>query len=92
MDVLTQNVTYSGFDAFLPSFHVDKLILKYIGTVLFLGNIAFWKIWKKTRRVKAGEVDMITGRREFEEMESAADSEWKESTFKSLFARLKAFK
>jgi yeast amino acid transporter len=90
MDILTHCATCSGFDAFLPSFHVDKLILKYIGTVLFLGNIALWKIWKKTRRVKAGEVDMVTGRREFEEMESAADAEWKQSTFKSLLARIKA--
>ena len=44
----------------------------YIGIAVYLVNITAWKLLKRTRRVKALEMDLVTGRREFEEVEAMA--------------------
>ncbi|CAH0046286.1 unnamed protein product [Clonostachys solani] len=85
-------IIFNGYDAFIPHFQADTFVLKYLGSVLFLINITFWKLYKKTKRVKALEVDMVTGRREFEETESPADHEWNESFWKKAICKLKMVK
>ncbi|KAL6353954.1 hypothetical protein LRP88_12949 [Fusarium phalaenopsidis] len=81
-------IIFNGYDAFIPHFKADIFILKYIGLVVFIGNIAWWKIAKKTTFWRASAIDLTTGRREFEELESAEDSSWKNGFFKRVFAKL----
>ncbi|KAM6509728.1 hypothetical protein FALCPG4_017376 [Fusarium falciforme] len=69
-------IIFNGYDAFIPHFKVDVFILKYIGTVIFVGNVTWWKLVKKTTFWGAETVDLATGRREFEERESHQDAEW----------------
>ncbi|KAL2673759.1 hypothetical protein Neosp_012203 [[Neocosmospora] mangrovei] len=69
-------IIFNGYDAFIPHFKVDVFILKYIGTLIFIGNITWWKIVHKTTFWSAETVDLATGRREFEERESPQDEEW----------------
>ncbi|WAO91642.1 AA-permease domain-containing protein [Fusarium falciforme] len=78
----------ASYDAFIPYFKADVFILKYIGLVVFVGNIAWWKIAKKTTFWRASAIDLTTGRREFEELESIEDSSWKNGFFKRVFAKL----
>ncbi|KAJ4327416.1 hypothetical protein N0V84_002188 [Fusarium piperis] len=69
-------IIFNGYDAFIPHFKVDVFILKYIGTVIFVGNVAWWKLTKKTTFWSSETVDLATGRREYEERESHEDAEW----------------
>jgi amino acid transporter len=69
-------IIFNGYDAFIPHFKVDVFILKYIGTIIFVGNVTWWKLVKKTTFWGAETVDLATGRREFEERESHQDAEW----------------
>ncbi|RSM15059.1 hypothetical protein CDV31_005139 [Fusarium ambrosium] len=69
-------IIFNGYDAFIPYFKVDVFILKYIGTVIFVGNVTWWKLVKKTTFWSSETVDLTTGRREFEERESQEDAEW----------------
>lgn len=55
-------VIFSGFAAFMPTFQVDKFITSYIGIVVYVFNFAWWKLVKKTRRVRSKEADLVTGR------------------------------
>lgn len=41
-------------------------MLKYLGNVLFVLNVLIWKYFKRTKRIKSSEVDLVTGRRAFE--------------------------
>jgi amino acid permease len=41
----------------------------YIGIIVYLINILSCKVMKRTKRVKAMEMDLHSGRREFEELE-----------------------
>lgn len=36
----------------------------YIAVALYLVNIAFWKLWKRTKRVGFEDMDLSTGRLE----------------------------
>jgi amino acid transporter len=56
-------IIFSGYSAFIPRFQIDKFMTSYIGIVVYLFNIAFWKIFKKTKRVQSIDVDLLTGRR-----------------------------
>ncbi|KAK0622660.1 amino acid permease/ SLC12A domain-containing protein [Immersiella caudata] len=58
-------IVFSGYNAFIPHFQIDKFMTSYIGIVVYVGNIAWWKIFKKTKRVKPEEMDLVTGRREW---------------------------
>lgn len=53
----------------MPKFTLASFITCYIGVAIYLINIIGWKLIKGTKRVKAHEMDLVTGRREFEEME-----------------------
>lgn len=48
----------------MPHFQVDKFITSYIGIVVYLINVAWWKIFKRTKRVRPEEADLVTGRRD----------------------------
>jgi len=56
-------IVFSGYNAFIPYFQIDKFLTSYIGIVVYLVNIFFWKLFKKTKRVKPEEMDLQTGRR-----------------------------
>ncbi|KAI8716288.1 AA-permease domain-containing protein [Fusarium sp. LHS14.1] len=54
-------IIFNGYDAFIPHFKADIFILKYIGLVVFVGNITWWKIAKKTTFWRASVIDLIYG-------------------------------
>ncbi|KAK0630978.1 amino acid permease/ SLC12A domain-containing protein [Bombardia bombarda] len=61
---LTMLVTFfSGWSAFVPTFKVDKFITSYIGIVVYVVNIFWWKVYKGTKRVRPEDADLVTGRR-----------------------------
>jgi amino acid transporter len=76
---------YIGYDAFIPHFSAKTFVLKYLGLVLFAMNILFWKYGKGGRRLSASRVDLVTGRREFEEVVSESGS--KESKVRDIWRR-----
>ncbi|TPX07918.1 uncharacterized protein E0L32_010373 [Thyridium curvatum] len=57
-------ILFNGFAAFIPTFKVDKFITAYIGIPVYLLNIFWWKIFKKTKMVKPEEMDLQTNRRD----------------------------
>ncbi|KAL5605945.1 hypothetical protein FOVSG1_006092 [Fusarium oxysporum f. sp. vasinfectum] len=63
-------IMFNGYDAFIPHFKPDIFVLKYLGSVLFIFNVLWWKTIKKTSFWSALEVDLSTGRREWEETET----------------------
>lgn len=56
-------IFFNGFAAFMP-FKVDKFITSYIGIPIYVINICWWKIFKKTKKVRPEEMDLQTGRRD----------------------------
>jgi len=56
-------IFFNGFAAFMP-FQVDKFITSYIGIPVYIINVIWWKLYKKTKRVKPEEMDLRTGRRD----------------------------
>lgn len=56
----------------MPNFNPATFTTCYIGIATYIINITGWKLLKGTKRVKAHEMDLVTGRREFEEMEERA--------------------
>lgn len=59
----------TGYNAFMPKFDPATFVTCYIGIAVYLINIFGWKFIKRTKRVKANEMDLVTGRREFEVVE-----------------------
>ncbi|PYH95057.1 hypothetical protein BO71DRAFT_483244 [Aspergillus ellipticus CBS 707.79] len=59
-------IIFNGYDTFIPHFQVADFLTCYIEIVVYLGNIIGWKLFKGSRRVKAKEMDLMTGRQEFE--------------------------
>ncbi|KAK1756399.1 dicarboxylic amino acid permease [Echria macrotheca] len=57
-------IFFSGYNAFIPKFQIDKFMTSYIGIVVYLANICWWKIYKKTQRVRPEEMDLVTDRRD----------------------------
>ena len=60
-------------------------MLKYLGNVLFVLNVLIWKYFKRTKRIKSSEVDLVTGRRAFEKTETDEPG-WTRS-IRNVFAR-----
>lgn len=58
-------IIFNGWATFMP-FTVDKFITSYIGIPVYLINILWWKIFKKTKMVNPHEMDLHTGRREWD--------------------------
>ncbi|KAK7403504.1 hypothetical protein QQX98_010734 [Neonectria punicea] len=82
-------IIFNGYDAFIPHFKPEVFVLKYVGTVLFVGNIVWWKLYKKTTFIAPKLVNLVSGRRKFEEMESKDDSRWKGSFWKDNLSKLR---
>jgi len=83
----------TGYNAFIPKFDVTNLVLKYIGVLIYVLNIFFWKIFKKTSRVKASTMDLNSEQNRFineqaEELfmeESAGKFPWWKRVWHMLF-------
>lgn len=43
---------FFGYNAFIEGFHYKIFLTSYIGIIVYIGNILFWKLFKKTKRVK----------------------------------------
>ncbi|KAH7013332.1 amino acid permease/ SLC12A domain-containing protein [Ilyonectria destructans] len=82
-------IIFNGYDAFIPHFKPDVFVLKYLGSFLFVGNIIWWKIYKGTTKIAPEAVDLVSGRREFEEAESTQDSRWNGSFWKDTINKLR---
>lgn len=76
-----------GYDAFIPHFKVDTFILKYLGTILFIFNAAWWKVSKRTTFWAPTDVDLTTGRREWDETETTMDASWKTGFWKNTLRK-----
>ncbi|KAM0332331.1 hypothetical protein ACHAQA_002608 [Verticillium albo-atrum] len=91
--ILTILITFiNGYNAFMPHFKMANFITCYIGVVIYLVNILGWKLLKGTKRVKGHQMDLVTGRREFEEMEQmerlrTADKTSLKERFTKLFSK-----
>ena len=89
--VLTGEMT--GYNAFIPKFDLTNLVLKYIGVLIYVLNIFFWKFFKKTSRVKASTMDLNSEQNRFlneqaEELfveESAGKLPWWKRVWRMLF-------
>lgn len=60
-----------GYNAFIPHFKLANFLTSYIGVAVYAINIVSWKIFARTRHVKAEEMDLITGRLEYQQIEEA---------------------
>lgn len=58
-------IFFNGFAAFMP-FTTAKFLTSYIGIAVYLINILWWKVFKKTKQVRPEEMDLQTGRRDLE--------------------------
>ncbi|KAK3681701.1 amino acid permease/ SLC12A domain-containing protein [Podospora appendiculata] len=56
-------IIFQGYSAFIPRFQIDKFMTSYIGIPVYVINILWWKYFKGTKRVRASEMDLVTGRR-----------------------------
>ena len=57
-------IIFSGYAAFIPRFQIDKFMTSYIGIPVYVVNVLWWKFFKKTKRVRPEDADLVTGRRE----------------------------
>ncbi|TKA56660.1 hypothetical protein B0A53_01855 [Rhodotorula sp. CCFEE 5036] len=65
---LTAVVTFfKGFDSFTPKFNHVTFITNYIGIPIYIFLYFAYKFWFKTSIIKPEAVDLVTGRREFDE-------------------------
>lgn len=58
-------IIFNGVAAFMP-FTVSKFLTSYIGIAVYLVNILWWKVFKKTKKVRPEEMDLQTGRRDLQ--------------------------
>ncbi|GAA5913819.1 uncharacterized protein JCM6883_004006 [Sporobolomyces salmoneus] len=65
---------FKGFDSFTPKFKHDSFITAYLGLPIYAFLYFGHKLYYKTRVIKPEEVDLVSGRKEFD-MDQAA---WEE--------------
>lgn len=63
-------IVFNGYKSFMPNFTVATFVTSYIGVVVYLVNIFSWKVCKGTKRIRGEEMDLVTGRRQHEEVET----------------------
>ncbi|KAL5588162.1 hypothetical protein FOVSG1_013298 [Fusarium oxysporum f. sp. vasinfectum] len=80
---------FSGYDAFMPHFKAGQFVLKYLGIAIFAINTILWKFWKGTKRVTASDMDIATGRREYQEAETATEQQWNKGFWKKMVNKLR---
>lgn len=66
-------VLVSGYTCFLTPFDLAGFITSYITIVLFTILYIGWKIIKKTKMVNLGEMDLMSGRRYYDEAADEAE-------------------
>ncbi|KAH6995238.1 amino acid permease/ SLC12A domain-containing protein [Ilyonectria destructans] len=62
--VTTMLVVFNGYGAFIPHFKPVTFITSYIGVILYVGNLIFYKLWVKSAKVMPGDMDLHTDRLE----------------------------
>ncbi|KLP04789.1 Uncharacterized protein Y057_6542 [Fusarium fujikuroi] len=77
------------YDAFIPHFKPEVFVLKYLGTAIFVFNFVWWKVSKKTTWWSASDVDLSTGRREWEETERPEEVHWEGGLWKNVLRKFK---
>ncbi|KAI5480664.1 hypothetical protein MNV49_007591 [Pseudohyphozyma bogoriensis] len=71
---ITAVVTFfKGFDAFIPRFQYKSFITNYIGIPAFVVIFLGWKFWHKTKLIPLTEVDLVTGKKEFDDDEEVEE-------------------
>ena len=74
-------IFFQGYPAFLIPFSATDFVINYILLPVFLLLLLGFKFWKKTKWVKAEEMDIWTGRREIarddDELGNRRTSVWK---------------
>ncbi|KAK7544921.1 amino acid permease/ SLC12A domain-containing protein [Phyllosticta citribraziliensis] len=71
--VITILVTFfNGYNAFMPEFALSKFLTCYIGIIVYLFNIFFWKFFKKTKMVDLTAMDLYSGRTADCDLESSS--------------------
>lgn len=69
--VITAIVTlFKGFDSFIPKFNYKTFITNYCAVPFWLALYFGWKFVHKTKIIPSAEVDLVSGRREFDEDEA----------------------
>ncbi|KAI0130312.1 amino acid permease/ SLC12A domain-containing protein [Xylariales sp. AK1849] len=56
-------IVFDGFAAFIPKFQVDKFVTSYIGIPVYIFNVLWWKLLKRTKIVEPKNMDLTTGRK-----------------------------
>ncbi|KAH9816644.1 amino acid permease/ SLC12A domain-containing protein [Melampsora americana] len=60
-----------GFDIFLHgNWSVSEFLADYLTLPIFVAFYLYWKISKRTKRIKSREIDFVTGTRELDEMDA----------------------
>ncbi|GAA5934760.1 hypothetical protein JCM10213_007856 [Rhodosporidiobolus nylandii] len=62
---------FKGFDSFVHKFNHKTFITHYLGIPIYIVLYLGWKFYHKTSFVKPQEVDLVSGRREYDEDEAA---------------------
>ncbi|KAM0747841.1 dicarboxylic amino acid permease [Meredithblackwellia eburnea MCA 4105] len=66
---------FKGFDSFIPKFNHKTFITNYIGAPVFVIIYLGWKFYHKTSMIPLEEVDLTTGKREFDEDQAMHEEE-----------------
>ncbi|KAI0546916.1 AAT family amino acid transporter [Xylaria curta] len=76
---------FNGFDAFFPGkFSAKTFVPPYIDAPIFLALFFGYKIWKKTKLVPLGEMDLWSGKAEVDSLEGT----WPEAKPRNLLERI----
>lgn len=59
-------IFFQGYTAFLTPFSAQDFVVNYILIPVFALFFIVWKVWHKTKFVKLLEMDIQSGRREFD--------------------------
>ncbi|KAF5981963.1 dicarboxylic amino acid permease [Fusarium bulbicola] len=82
-------IVFNGYDAFIPHFKPEVFVLKYLGTAIFIFNVFWWKVSRKTTFWSSTDVDLSTGRREWGETERAEEVHWEGGLWKNIPSKLR---
>ncbi|KAI0147383.1 amino acid permease/ SLC12A domain-containing protein [Xylariaceae sp. FL1272] len=73
-------VFISGYSVFIGDFAAVDFVVDYIVLVVFAVLYVSWKVFKRTKIVDLGSVDLVTGRREYlavnDDVEKEAKAPW----------------
>ncbi|KAL8995716.1 MAG: hypothetical protein Q9169_004610 [Polycauliona sp. 2 TL-2023] len=76
-------VLFNGFYTFGP-FDVHGFVTAYVGIPIYAALFVGWKVWKKTKFVKADEADIWTGKAALD----AVDGQWPERVARNWLERV----